>query len=57
MDATNEILRQALARPTGNWRRHGREFDEWKAQKAAEAKMETMEQLEARLNAKIADEA
>ena len=52
--ADEEIRQLAFERPAGDWRRHGREFDEWKAQKAAEAKMETLKQLEVRIDAKIA---
>lgn len=51
-----EIRQLAFQRSPGDWRRHGREFDEWKARKIAEREVETMKQLEARLDAKIAAE-
>ena len=56
-EPTPEEIRQlAYERPTGNWR-GGREFDEWKERKAAEREADTMEKLEARLNAKIGKSA
>lgn len=51
----DEMLRQELARPTERHNR-GREFDEWKARRAAEREADTMEKLEARIVAKIADQ-